>query len=195
MDRIVNRISDKINGPTDELNDAITSAKNFTEATTQQQATYLIGIQDTLKQQTEIVKSLREAIKKKGSAPNPRNLPDSSWPPLPQPGPHLPATSFSPARPPHISPTVPSRLIQRVSLAAKQLLIDYGPVELGDPPKDRSVKAQCALRGMFNEWIDNSCTAIRGGHSPCPALPSSTKCVNVRQPLHPTGVRLNRVQR
>ena len=133
------------------------------EATTQQQATYLISIQDLLKQQTEIVKSLSKAVEKNASAPNLCGLSDLSWLPLLQSYPHLPATSFLPAlRSLHISSTTPSKLIQHVSLAAK-LLIDYGLVEIGDPPKDKSIKAQCALRGMFNDWINISAPLVEEG--------------------------------
>ena len=51
------------------------------------------------------------------------------------------------------SPTS-SKLVQCVSLTIKQVLIDYGPLVPNNPLRDKSIEAQHALRGMFNDWID-----------------------------------------
>jgi hypothetical protein len=53
--KITNILSSKLSKPADMLNAAILSAKNFLEATTQQQAADLISIQESLKQQGELI--------------------------------------------------------------------------------------------------------------------------------------------
>ena len=57
---------------------------------------------------------------------------------------------------------------------AKQLLINYGPVEIGDPLKDKSIEAQRALRGLSNNWIDISAPPVEEGMAPAP--PSQAVC-------------------
>ena len=136
------------------LNTAISSAKDFLEATTQQQAADLINIQETLKKQGELVKSLTKTVNKGLSMANPHRLVDSSWPLLLQSG-TCPGIVPS-SSPPHHIPQTSNKLIQRISLASKQLLIDYGPKVPNDPPRDKSIEAQCKHRGMFSDWIDIS---------------------------------------
>ena len=60
---------------------------------------------------------------------------------------------------PYLYSTLPSsptssKLVQHVSLTTKQILIDYGPLAPNDSPREKSIKAQHTLRGMFNDWID-----------------------------------------
>ena len=89
-----------------------------------------------------------------------------SWPPLLQSG-ARPRNVPSPS-PPHIVPQTSNNLIQRISLASKQLLIDYGPKVPDDPPRDKSIKAQCRFRGMFNDWVDISLPPAEEGAAPVP---------------------------
>ena len=142
------------------------SAKNFLEATTQQQAEDLIGIQETLKKQEGLVKALVDVVDKAPPTSNPRGLINSSWPPLPQPGAH-PGNVLSSSTP-HLIPQTSNKLIQRISLASKQLLINYGPEAPDDPPRGKSIEAQCRHRGMFNDWIDISLPPAEEGMAPAP---------------------------
>ena len=89
-----------------------------------------------------------------------------SWPPLLQSG-ARPRNVPSPS-PPHIVPQTSNNLIQRISLASKQLLINYGPKAPDDPPRDKSIKAQCRFRGMFNDWVNISLPPAEEGAAPVP---------------------------
>ena len=64
MDKVVDHLVDKLTDPIDNLNTAISSAKNFWEATTQQQASELISLQESLKQQADLDKSFNETVEK-----------------------------------------------------------------------------------------------------------------------------------
>ena len=106
----------------------------------QQQAADLIILQETLKKQGELIKSLVETVDKGLAAANPQGLANASWPPLQQLG-SCPGSSSSPNLLQHVSQTS-SKLIQRISLASKQLLIDYGPKAPDDPPRNKSINSQ-----------------------------------------------------
>ena len=97
---------------------------------------------------------------------NSRGLVNSSWLLLLQPGTH--PGIILPSSPPHHIPQMSNKLIQRILLASKQLLIDYGPKTPDDPPRDKSIEAQCKHRGMFNDWIDISLPPAEEHMAPVP---------------------------
>ena len=164
-----NQVSIKLSDPIISLNLAISSANNFLEVATQQQASDLISIKEVLVQQHELVKSLADAVKKSSALANPRGLVDASWPPLPQSSiPPLPGSSGSVMRASYFSSSSNNKLLQCISLTSKQILIDYGPLAPDDPPRDKSIEAQHTLRGMFNDWIDISTPPAEEGAIPLP---------------------------
>ena len=55
-----------------------------------------------------------------------------------------------------------------MTLTSKQVLINYGPSAPDDPPRDKSIEAQCTLRGMFNDWVDISAPPVEDGAAPPP---------------------------
>ena len=166
---IVDQVAAKLNDTITSLNLAVTSAKNFLEATTQQQASDLISIKETLVQQDGLVKSLAEVVEKISAVPNPPGLANGNWPPLPQPGvPLASGGSAIVAMASHLSSPLNSKLLQPVSLMSKQVLIDYGPSNPDDPPRDKSIEAQRTFRGMFNNWIDISTPPAEEGAAPPP---------------------------
>ena len=173
VDKVIDQLSNRLNEPIDTLNEAIASTKSFIEAVAQQQTTYLISIQDSFKQHSDIVKTLGEAVEKCTSATNPHGLANSSWPPLPLMSTHE-ATAGTPvaSRPSLINNMSSSKLAQHVALASKQSMFDYGPMELGNPPKDKLINAQWALKSLFNDWINFNTPPAEEGATP--ALPSRT---------------------
>ena len=46
------------------------------------------------------------------------------------------------------------KVVQRVVLAAKQLLIEYGPLDAGEEFPPSTIEAQRDMRKLFNGWID-----------------------------------------
>ena len=167
-DKLIDRLSNKLSQPIDKLSDSVTSAKNFLDATSQQQANELLTLQNTFKQYSDLSKSFVDSSEKLTLASSTRALSESAWPPLstanrtasqvPHPASLLHSQSLSP---------VSDKLRQCVSLASKQLLIEYGPLDEGEAPRDKSIEAQRELRQLFNNWIDN-CTFTPDGEVPPP---------------------------
>ena len=109
----------KIDGPLAELNNAVNATKHFLDAATQKQAAELLTLQDLIKQQSELVKSLTDASEKASLSSNPRNLTDTAWPPLPTSG----GVSFNSGLPfpsaPQNAAHADPKVAQRVLLAMK----------------------------------------------------------------------------
>ena len=66
-------------------------------------------------------------------------------------------------------------MAQRVALATKQLLIDYGPLEEGEELWPSTVDEQRELRQLFNDWVDAINSFKAGEGQPLPP-PSHTIC-------------------
>ena len=168
-DQLIDKVIGKIDSPLDELNNTVNATKNFLDAAAQKQAAKLLSLQDSIKQQSELIKSLADASEKAALTSNPRNLADSAWPPLPAPGgmtfnPGL-TLSSAPRSAVHADPKVSHRVV----LAAKQLLIKYGPLEEGEVPCPKTIEAQRDLRQLFNDWIDATTAAEADGEQTQPA--------------------------
>lgn len=107
-------------------------------------------------------------VEKSSGTPNPLGLTDGNWPSLPQPSTPLTSGIGSVPRASHFSLHLNNKLLQCVSLTSKQILIDYGPSNPDDLPRDKSIEAQRTLRGMFNDWIDISAPPVEDGAAPLP---------------------------
>ena len=70
-----NKVINKISNPLAKLNDSINTTKSFLDAALQKQADELLSLQDVVKQQAKLIKSLTET-----QALNPRGLPEATWP-------------------------------------------------------------------------------------------------------------------
>ena len=57
-DHVIDKVIDKITSPLEKLSESIDSTKSFLDATSQKQATELLSLQDAVKQQAELIKSL-----------------------------------------------------------------------------------------------------------------------------------------
>ena len=95
-----------------------------------------------VKQQEDLAKSLATSAEKLNCAPNPLGLDDAVWP-------RLAANPLSTVpNPPPVgqaprSNTVANpKVAQHVALAAKQLLIDYGPLDVGEEQHPSTIEAQ-----------------------------------------------------
>ena len=166
--KIIDKIADKVNQPINKLLDSVTSAKNFLDATSQQQATELISLQESTKQHNDIVKVLAETTDKLNQTSASRSFNDSAWPLLSATNPST-TQAVHPASllHSHNSASNNPQILQRVSLASKQLLIEYGPLEENEEPRNKSIEEQRELRQTFNVWIDN-CTLTPEGEAPPP---------------------------
>jgi hypothetical protein len=156
--------------PIDKLSDSVASAKSFLDAASQQQATELLFLQDTIKQHSDLTKSIAVSSEKLNQASYSHALSDSSWPHLSAANPSNPQ-ELHPALLIHSNIPFPAtaKLCQRVELALKQLLIEYGPLEENEAPRDKSIEAQHELRQLFNDWIDNCMTTPKGEVAPPPS--------------------------
>ena len=177
---LINKIANRINEPIDKLLNSVTSAKKFLDATSQQQATELISLQESVKQHNDLTKSIAESSEKLNQASTSHSLANSVWPPLSATTP-MSSQSIHPASllHPHNSAHANPQIHQRVSLASKQLLIEYGPLEENEEPRNKSIEEQRELRQTFNNWIDN-CTPTPDGEEP-PPVPSGSQRIYLRQ--------------
>ena len=94
-DQLIDKVIDKIDSPLVELNNAVNATKTFLDAVAQKQATELLSLQESIKQQSELIKSLTDASEKAALVANPSSLADSAWPPLPASG----RVAFNPGLP------------------------------------------------------------------------------------------------
>ena len=153
---LIDKITNKLSDPIDKLTNSISSANTFLLAASQQQATELLSLQESVKQQNDLTKSLAESSEKLIQSSASRGLTDTAWLLLSASNPTSPH-SIHPASLLHThnsSPAVP-KLLHQVSLASKQLLIDYGPLDENEAPWDKSIESQRDLRQLFNQWTDN----------------------------------------
>jgi hypothetical protein len=178
-DQLIDKVIGKIDSPLNELNNAVNATKNFLDAAAQKQVTELLSLQDLIKQQSELIKLLTDASKKAALTSNPRNLVDSAWPPLPATGgmafnPGL-SLSSAPRNAVHADPKVSHRVV----LAAKQLLIKYGPLKEGEVPCPKTIEAQGDLHQLFNDWIDATTAAEADGEQMQPAPSRAVRNVSI----------------
>ena len=172
--KLIDKIANGLSKPIDKFSDSIAAANNFLLATSQQQASDLLSLQDSVKQQNDLTKSLAESSAKLSQNSAPPALSDSAWPLLTPTNPITP----QPIHPSsllhaHNAPPAAPKLLHRVALSSKQLLIEYGPLEENEAPRDKSIEAQRDLRLLFNKWIDNASTSPEGvAHPPSRAIRS-----------------------
>ena len=170
-DAIVDKMIDKLSEPLGALNNSVTAAKDFLDATAQKHASELLELQKSVQSQTDSAKALAETLEKLALNPNPRGLPDSAWPPLPSNG-QLSSPQAGTGGPIHRgSMQADPKVAQRVALASKQILLEYGPLDEGEEPFTKSVKAQRDLRQRFNSWFDKKATPD-SSEGQVPAAPS-----------------------
>ena len=81
-DKINDKIADRLIELMSKLSDSIVVTKNFLDATSQQQAFELVSLQESVKLQTDIVKSLADSSEKISLALDPKSLANTDWPPL-----------------------------------------------------------------------------------------------------------------
>ena len=174
---IINKMIDKFSEPLSRLNNSITATKMFLDAAAQKQASGLISLQDSVKQQEILAKSLVDSIDKLNCAPNPLGLDETAWPRLvasPPGAMHATPLGGQDIRGNHqINPKV----AQRVALAAKQLLIEYGPLDTGEELHPSTIKAQRELCQRFNGWLVALNT--EGGNGPPPAPSRAVRSVSI----------------
>ena len=154
VDGVIDKVIDKINAPLAKLNEHIDATKSFLDAAAQKQAAELLSLQEAVNQQASLINSLTSASEKAAQAPNPRGLSDAAWLQLTASGPlgHLRVTTGP--MPPHGLPMADPKVVQRIALASRQLLINYGPLDEGEELCPKTIDEQRVLRQLFNDWID-----------------------------------------
>ena len=173
-DHVINKVIDKISDPLIKLNHSIDATTSFLDATSQKQADELLSLQDAVKQQAELIKSLTET-----QTLNPRGLPEASWPLLSASNPNSGVQTPPGPAPPRINTITDPKVVQRVSLASKQLLIDYGPLDEGEELRPKTIDEWRELRQLFNDWVDAIAAAEVGEGQPPPALSHTIRNISV----------------
>jgi ABC-type transporter Mla subunit MlaD len=85
-DKIIGRVIEELKKPVSKLNESITAAKSFLDTTLQQQASELINLHNSVKQHSNLAKTLADSSDKLSQVTT-RNLDDASWPLLSPSGP------------------------------------------------------------------------------------------------------------
>lgn len=67
------------------------------------------------------------------------------------------------------------KVTQQVTLASKQLLIEYDPLEEGEELRPKTIEEQRGLRQLFNHWIDAIASSEVSEGQP-PPTPSQAVC-------------------
>ena len=71
------------------------------------------------------------------------------------------------------------KVAQCIALAAKQLLINYGPLDVGEEQHPSTIEAQRNLQQKFNGWVNSLNTSSEGEDLPPPApLTGNLQCCN-----------------
>jgi hypothetical protein len=167
-DKLLDRFANSLSTPISKLVDSVSTTKSFLDTTLQKQAAELLSLQESVKQQIDSAKSITESSDKLNMAHTPGNLLDPAWPLLEAMNPATPqlvhlASLLHSRGAPQTNPKV----LHRISLVSKQLLIKYGPLEVNEPLRERSLQAQCDLHKTFNDWVNN-CTITPDGEDPLP---------------------------
>jgi hypothetical protein len=138
---IASTVADKLISQLNPLTTELSVTKSFLEATSAQQATLSINLQDVASHHSSTSLNLAEITEKLKSSPIPSvpPAPTMPWPSLPTPT-SLPSNKHNPA-----SPTQDICLQQCILLAACTVLVQ---IDLNDEssPKDRSPLANSKLR-------------------------------------------------
>ena len=149
---------------------------------TQKQAAELLMLQELTKQQSDLTKSQADSSEKISNASNPRNLSETVWPLL--------QAHSTPTMPQNGSLLAPHRgnvhvdpkVTQQVTLASKQLLIDYGPLKKGKSSSPKPLRS----KGISNNFLMIGSMPLPQSHqksmkgSPLPPLMSCLQRLHFR---------------
>ena len=80
--KIIDQLANRLNEPIASLNSTVSAAKNFLDTTSQQHATDLLSLQDSISKQSSFMKSLADSSEKVNQASTSHNLSDANWPHL-----------------------------------------------------------------------------------------------------------------
>ena len=79
-DKVIDKITNRLSKPINKLNNSVTSAKSFLDATSKQRAIELLSLQDLIKQNNDLTKSLSESSEKLNQASLSNGLSNLAWP-------------------------------------------------------------------------------------------------------------------
>ena len=80
--QIIDKLIDKFKTPIENINESISSTKNFLNTTMQQQASELVSLQELIKQHADLAKFMANSSEGLNQSANPRGLTNAAWPPL-----------------------------------------------------------------------------------------------------------------
>src|ERR1700722_15739581 len=134
----------------------ITTTKDFLDAVARQQAESTLTLKESILSNVESSKSIANSAEKlSDSSEKQAQAANTEWPKLPSASPST-GNAMHPMSPAH--PTLSASQIkiqQRTMLAAKQLLIELGPLGEEGPEPDQSAQTQASHRNLFNSWFDD----------------------------------------
>lgn len=168
------KITAKLFESISNINSALIKSKEYIDATTTQQASAILNIQEAATKQSEIIEKLATTTDKitATAAANPRNLTSNNWPFL---------SSNAPSK-----PSVPSahynskfsaehvKIQQRLILSSLQVFIETDK-DNTEAPKDRSIPAQRQMRDNVTKSFQEAAEAASESIIPSPKAIRSTQ--------------------
>jgi hypothetical protein len=150
---ITDKISSQISSSIDDLATGIASTKEFLNAVTRQQAESTLALQESVLSNSESSKSIANTAEKLSDTATKQPI-NNEWPTLPS-APLAAGNAFHPASLVHTSLSSSHvKIQQRTLLAARQLLIELGPLDENASTIEKSTQNQTTHRDLFNSWID-----------------------------------------
>jgi hypothetical protein len=153
---ITDKVTSKISSSMDNLAAKFATTKGFLDAVTQQQAEATVVLKESVLSNSEASKSIANSVEKLSDTSGKQaHALGADWPLLPSTSPSS-GNALHPASLVHSSLSANQVKIQQCTLlAAKQLLIELGPLNEADPASDRSTQTPTSHRDLFNSWFDD----------------------------------------
>src|ERR1700722_14901156 len=153
---ITDKVTSQISSSIDNLAAGITTTKDFLDAVVRQQAESTLTLKESILSNVESSKSIANSAEKlSDSSEKQAQAANTEWPMLPSASPST-GNAMHPMSLAHTTLSASQiKIQQRTMLAAKQLLIELGPLGEEGPEPDQSAQTQASHRDLFNSWFDD----------------------------------------
>ena len=168
---ITDKITSQINASIDKMAAEVTATKGFLDVVAQQQAEATVALKETILSNTEASKSIANTAEKLADASEKQaQALNADWPLLPSTTPST-GNALHPALLVHttLSPNQ-IKVQQRTLLAAKQLLIELGPLDEENHDWIDHAQAHTSHRDLLNSWFDDDDKANNNYTAPSRAV-------------------------
>lgn len=153
------KITAKLYESLNNINEVFAKSKEFMDATSTQQASTILSIQEVAAKQSEIVDKLATTTDKitASATATPRNLQSNEWPSLSNSAPSKPSTPSAQYNPDLTADHI--KIQQRLILSSLQLFFEVDKDDKA-APRDRSIPAQRKMRDNITKSFQEAAEAV-----------------------------------